>query len=296
MKRILSIVIVGAVLSALALPSSGVLPFNYKDRSLSGSVVQDMERIGAVTPPVNEVYSNAFGTDQWRGNLEDTGERKIVRKDEKFSNSGLAWTDEKKSKLGGTTCNSVAKAEVQLCLVLCKPTGVAQWIKRDCLNVAGKKQIPKIPYSRQICEEVAKPEKAGTIGIDIEVSASATATAIVNNDIDVSASTGSMTFNFFQPSAAPTTPLHDWRGQTIVTNNQFIGWFWQPRQRPTSIKVNSVNVNSNVNNNANTNVNANNQVQNMVNGNGSSGSAGGSAAGSGNSTAGGSGNRGGHSP
>ncbi|MDO8649852.1 MAG: hypothetical protein Q7K33_00875 [Candidatus Berkelbacteria bacterium] len=285
MKRILSIAIAGAVLSALALPSSGVLPFNYKDRSLSASVVQDMERIGAVTPPVNEVYSNAFGTDQWRGNLEDTGERKIVRKDEKFSNSGLAWTDNKKSKLGGTTCSSVAKAEVQLCLVMCKPTGVAQWIKRDCLNVAGKRQLPKTPHSKQVCEEVVEPAHAGTIGIDIDVSANATATAIVNNDIDVSASNGPMTFNFFQPSAAPTTPLHDWRGQTTVTENQIIAWFWQPRQRPTSIEVNNTNINEN--NIANANVLTSNQVQNLVNGNGSTGTAGGTATGPGNVTAGG---------
>lgn len=277
MKKIISAVITAALLTTSVLASGGILPLNHKNRQTSGDIVADMKRTAALEPAADRLYAQAFGDEDWERHAVDTGQTKTIKKGEKFRNSGLVWKDQNRKELVGTTCYSVAKAEIRLRLVDCGP--VQRYVKEDCNNIALRSSIGNVHKSSRTCDEVSKPSEASSL-IELVVEANASASSTVNNNVAASASTGDTILNFFQPSSATHSPLLDWRPQTTISHFSFLGFNWAPWTSDNSISIN------NENNNAIANTLVSNMLQQMVNGNGAAGSIAGSAAGSSGANAG----------
>lgn len=265
-------------------PPRGVLPLNYKVRGTQGyeraSFPEKIEMTGKSDPRAATVISNALGCQHWNDsdNIAVIESRKLSP-NEKFTNTALVKNGKplESGYFGDARAYAVAVADVQ-----CKIDSNRSTVKIDCVNFVLRKKEQGEGSHRLPPGTYTETTNMSQV-FDVSAYAKAEATATVNNDIDLSASIGDQTFNFWNvtQSAPAMSPLLFWGAQTVISQSAGLNFSWIP----FPAKAGDIWISNKINL-ANTNVNVQNQGQNLVNGNGAAGSLSGAASGAGASGAG----------
>jgi len=262
MKRILlTLAALGA--AAVSFGSSG-LAFNH-GLVTTNSVVQDLGQLAQRRPDVNRFYASAYGDQNWSapGNLEKV-DIKVLEPGEKFTNSLVDQGD----RPFHYPCT--AKGGEVLVAIRARLTMQVVWVKRDCLNLVGKRVAGAVVVPREV-QTTTNVQEAIDISLEVNISNVVTATA----------STAPITINITNITASAQPMLVGQKsGNTYFytsSSNPMISGSWCFNAPTSDINVTSINNNSN----ASTNVNANNNVINVGNG-----TASGTGTGNGNSKSG----------